>query len=380
MHRLSVERPPAAEQLLMATEASEIGWWEVEGGDGRMSWSPRVQALFEPIPDTPETIEDFFRRVHPDDRDRVRTALAAAADPSRSAFYEEEFRLQGGGDDAPRWVAARGRAVFDADGRCSRVIGTAVDITARIQAQEAQRVRNKEYAALREHFIVVLAHDLRNPLASIAAASRLLLRRPQSAQEMADHIDRSVARMTELIDNIFDFARARQGGSFVSVSDSEEPLDPTILQVVDELRLVHPDQEVAVDLDLRDVVRCDRVRIGQLLSNLLGNAFSHGTPGAPISVRAHTASGELELSVLNSGATIEPNDIEHLFLPFFRGKDRGNRKGLGLGLGLYVCSEIAKAHGGTIAVSSADEKTIFTLRMPINAERPDDPGTSSRAS
>jgi sigma-B regulation protein RsbU (phosphoserine phosphatase) len=137
-------------------------------------------------------------------------------------------------------------------------------------------------------------------------------------------------------------------------------------QVIAELREVHPDRDLAVDIDLVEPVACDPQRIGQLLSNLLGNAFVYGATTAPIQVRARATNGTFELSVANSGEAIDPSALEKLFLPFFRGKVRGSREGLGLGL--YICSEIAKAHGGTIDVTSNRDMTCFTLRMPTTRE------------
>jgi sigma-B regulation protein RsbU (phosphoserine phosphatase) len=172
--------------------------------------------------------------------------------------------------------------------------------------------------------------------------------------------------MSELIENVLDFARGRLGGGFVITRDSEKPLKPILLQVIEELREVHPERDVTVHIDLLEPVECDPQRIGQLLSNLLGNAFVYGTPTSPIQVRARAESGRFELSVANGGEAIESPALERLFQPFFRGKVRGSREGLGLGL--YICSEIAKAHSGTIDVTSNSEMTCFTLRMPTRAE------------
>ncbi len=171
--------------------------------------------------------------------------------------------------------------------------------------------------------------------------------------------------MSELIENLLDFARGRLGGGFITTRDSEKPLEPVLLQVIEELRSVHPEHVVLVDIDLREPVECDRQRIGQLLSNLLGNALVYGAPTAPIQVHAHADGGQFELSVTNSGEAIDPPALERLFQPFFRGAVRDNREGLGLGL--YICSEIAKAHGGTIHVTSESGTTCFTLRMPARA-------------
>jgi PAS domain S-box-containing protein len=355
----------AEERLRLAIEAADTGWWDVEEGHGKLSWSHHVRAMFGVSADAPVTMDDFYNGLHPDDRDRVAAFYAAAADPTRRALYDVEYRTIGKQDGVIRWVAAKGRGVFDETGRCKRVIGTAVDITERMLAQEEKLARDREIAELREQFIAVLGHDLRNPLASIASGTRLMARHPERAVEIAGHIERSISRMSELIENILDFARGRLGGGFVTTRDSEKPLEPVLLQVIEELKSAHPEQEVAIDIDLREPVQCDRQRIGQLLSNLLGNAFVYGAPTAPIRVYARAQDGQFELSVTNSGATIEPSDLEWLFQPFFRSKVRGSREGLGLGL--YICSEIAKAHGGTISVSSENETTSFTLRMPTEA-------------
>ena len=353
------------ERLRLATEAADIGWWDVQEGHGRLSWPPRVKAMFGISPDAPVTMDDFYNGLHPDDHDRVAAVYAGAADPVRRERYDVEYRTIGKEDGIVRWVAAKGRGMFDEAARCKRVIGTAIDTTERKLAQEEKRAREQEDAELREQFIAVLGHDLRNPLASVAAGIQILMRRPERAAEIAAKIDRSISRMSKLIENVLDFARGRLGGGFVTTRDSREPLEPVLLQVIEELRGVHPERSVVVDIVLQEAVECDRQRIGQLLSNLLGNALVYGTPTAPIRVHARAQGGQLELSVTNSGEAIEPSALERLFQPFFRGRVRDSREGLGLGL--YICCEIAKAHGGTIDVASKCGTTCFTLRMPTEA-------------
>ena len=353
------------ERLRLATEAADIGWWDVEDGHGRLSWPPRVKAMFGISPSAPVTMDDFYKGLHPEDRDHVAAVYAGAADPDRRELYDVEYRTIGKEDGIVRWVAAKGRGVFDENGRCERVIGTAIEITERKLAQEERLTREKEEAELREQFIAVLGHDLRNPLAAVAAGTRILVRHPERAAEIAGQIERSISRMSELIENVLDFARGRLGGGFVTSRDSEHPLEPVLLQVVDELRGVHPERSVEVEIDLREPVQCDRQRIGQLLSNLLGNAFVYGAPSGPIQVHAIADGGQFELCVTNPGDPIEPAALERLFQPFFRGSVRGSREGLGLGL--YICSEIAKAHGGTIDVRSEGGTNCFTLRMPTRA-------------
>ena len=230
------------EQLRLATDAADIGWWDVEQGYGRLFWPPRVKAMFGISPNAPVSMDDFYAGLHPDDRDAVAATYAGAADPARRALYDVEYRTIGKEDGVLRWVAAKGRGVFDETGRCVRMVGTAIDITERKRAQEEKLARQMEDAELREQFIAVLGHDLRNPLASVAAGTRILVRSPEKAAEIAGHIERSITRMSELIENVLDFARGRLGGGFVTARDAEQPLEPVLLQVVDELRGVHPER------------------------------------------------------------------------------------------------------------------------------------------
>ena len=125
------------EQLRLATEAAEVGLWDVDGVTGVLYWPARVKAMFGISPDAPATMDDFFAGLHPEDRQATTAAYEAAADPARRALYDVEYRTFGKEDGVLRWVAAKGRGVFDDEGRCVRVIGTAIDITRR-KADEAR--------------------------------------------------------------------------------------------------------------------------------------------------------------------------------------------------------------------------------------------------
>ena len=172
--------------------------------------------------------------------------------------------------------------------------------------------------------------------------------------------------MAGLIANVLDFARGRLGGGFILHRNAECPLEETLGSVVGELRLAWPDRIIETEFHLTPPVHCDHGRLGQLLSNLLGNALAHGAPGAPVVVRAVTSEGQFCLSVANAGDPILPETVEKLFLPFFRGGS-GTKNGEGLGLGLYIASEIARAHGGRIDVTSTEAETCFTFTMPMDA-------------
>ena len=221
----------------------------------------------------------------------------------------------------------------------------------------------REEAQLREQFIAVLGHDLRNPLASILSGTRLIQRSKidEKAEAILLMMQKSVMRMASLVDNVLDFARGRLGGG-LTLTLSAQPLEPTLQQVVDELQSAHPESIIRTEFALDKPVVADPVRIGQLLSNLLGNALTYGTTGEPVTVTAKTEE-QFELAVCNAGEPISDAAMERLFYPFSRGEVRRSQQGLGLGL--YIASAIAKAHGGAIDVSSTSKSTCFTLKMPL---------------
>ncbi len=218
-------------------------------------------------------------------------------------------------------------------------------------------------AELREQFIAVLGHDLRNPLASISAGTHLIQKSKldERAQAVVMAMQKSVLRMAGLIDNILDFARGRLGGG-ITLTLSALQLEPALQQVVDELQSSHPESIIRTEFALTKPVIADPVRIAQLLSNLLGNALTYGAAGEPVTVIAKTEE-QFELAVSNTGNPIPETAMGRLFHPFSRGELRPGKQGLGLGL--FIASEIAKAHGGTIDVTSTPESTCFTLRMPL---------------
>jgi signal transduction histidine kinase len=240
-----------------------------------------------------------------------------------------------------------------------------LDAQQRLATTEASLSSEREHAVLREQFIAVLGHDLRTPLSSISAGGRVLLQTPLDAKShsIVGLMLNSVKRMAGLIDNVLDFARGRLGGGLTLHRTEAAPLEQVLTQVVDELQSAWPDRLIEFEATLTAPVSCDAGRIGQLFSNLVSNALTHGAPNTPVGVSATTDSGSFELEVNNQGEMIPAALIDRLFQPFVRADAQRNKQGLGLGL--YIANEIARAHGGTLRATSTPEVTTFTFRMPV---------------
>ena len=128
------------ESLRLATEAAEIGTWDIDLLTDTLTWSDRTKAMFGVSPDVACSMRDFYAGLHPLDYDMTAAAFASAVDPMQRGIYDVEYRTVGKEDGAVRWVAAKGKGLFSEDGRCVRAIGTAIDITAGKAAQARQAV------------------------------------------------------------------------------------------------------------------------------------------------------------------------------------------------------------------------------------------------
>lgn len=238
----------------------------------------------------------------------------------------------------------------------------------RQQAAEEALLDERENSSLREQFIAVLGHDLRNPLSAVSATAELLTLRKNEPDlvKIGQRLKTTTLRMARLIDDVMDFARGRLGsGVDVSIEDVDD-LAGALRAVLAEAREANPERVLEDDIAISTRVRCDRARVQQLLSNLLGNALTHGSAQFPVAVTARVENGAFVLSVRNGGDAIAPEVLHKVFEPYWR--PATSKPGGGLGLGLYICRQIVLAHGGTLEVeSSAEAGTLFIARMPIAA-------------
>jgi sigma-B regulation protein RsbU (phosphoserine phosphatase) len=231
---------------------------------------------------------------------------------------------------------------------------------------EARLMDERETSALREQFIGVLGHDLRNPLAAISSGIRLMLREGISDDRrvaIGKMAEASVRRMAALIDDVMDFARGRLGGGLTLDRNADAPLEESLRQVIEELQTAVPERGIDVTIKLLAPVYCDRRRIAQMISNLLANALTHGAATDPVIFEAATADGLLTISIANTGTPIPDAMMARIFEPFERARHRSSQQGLGLGL--YISYQIAVAHGGSLDVISSEAETRFTFRMPL---------------
>lgn len=224
-------------------------------------------------------------------------------------------------------------------------------------------------------FLGILGHDLRDPLGAIAMSAQYLVHSgglDARGAKTAAMIHHSSRQMERLIRDLLDFIRTRLGQG-MPVAREEADLGELAEQAVAQASAFHPERRIALEAggDLRG--QWDPVRIGQVFSNLLGNAIKHGSADTPVQLALSGAADQVVASVHNQGPAIPRDVLDRIFEPLARGPCTGRRSGAdaGLGLGLYIAREIAQAHGSAIEVaSSAEAGRRFTVKLPRRAGAP----------
>lgn len=212
----------------------------------------------------------------------------------------------------------------------------------------------------------MLGHDMRNPLNCIVmTASHLAaLNGGKQISEAAGRLIRSGASMQALLDDLTDFNRANLGLG-IRIDPHEVDLAETAADELDQFRAAHPHRRIEFTASGDTSGRWDGTRVQQILRNLVSNALSHGAADAPVRVALHGEEPEVRIEVSNSGQ-VEPSHVGRLFEPLVRGIDEQEspKAPEGLGLGLFIVREIAKAHGGAVDARSEGEETTFAVHLP----------------
>ncbi|MDZ5601559.1 HAMP domain-containing sensor histidine kinase [Pseudomonas sp. RP23018S] len=251
----------------------------------------------------------------------------------------------------------------------AELIAVQLDAQADLEAKTIALATATETGILRDQFIAVLGHDLRSPLSAIRMSADMLEAKLPTGREqkLATAIRQSSQRMSHLIEDVLDFSRGKLGGGIPVKRNLVDSLGDIFTGVINEVAASHPHVKITHDVVIPPGIFCDAGRMAQLLSNLLGNAVTHGSADHPVEVLASMQDAHIVLSVRNQGPEIPGTLMPLLFQPFTR--SAGGGRGEGLGLGLYIASQIVAGHQGTLSVTSTPEGgTRFVARFPGTLE------------
>ena len=358
---LRVER----ERLALALTAAQMGAFDLDLKDGVLWWSPQMFTIFGVDPGHfVLSTDNVLSRIHPDDRELFLTRRAQSIADRRP--YALDFRIVRP-DGKVAWLGHRGHSDYDAEGRALRSFGVTTDITERKHVEELLREANRE----KDDFIATLAHELRNPLAPIRNAVHVLrTQRPAGAQAewCGEVIERQVAQMTHLLDDLLDVSRLTRGHVQLrrrplqlatAIEQAVEIAQPLVDAAGHRLTLTLPAEPLALQGDL--------TRLAQVFSNLLINAAKYTPPGGRITLAASRRGDEAVVAVTDTGIGIAAERMSHIFEMFGQVDSAIDRSQGGLGIGLSLARALIELHGGSISAQSEGpgKGSQFVVRLPL---------------
>lgn len=369
MHALRESR----DVLQFALSAGQMGAWSRDLSVDGIWWSPELAVLFGFEPgDVDYSRKRLFELLPPGELERLMKAVEEAL--ARREDYQLEFQFRHARTGELRWMEVRGRAQYDAAGRPTMLFGLGIDITDRMRAVEALREADRR----KDEFLATLAHELRNPLAPISSGLHILRTSgddPQIASTAREIMERQVAQMVRLVDDLLDVARITTG----KVELRREPFDlaEAIRDAVETSRpgLEHNAQPLTVSLpDTPVYANADRTRMAQVFANLLNNSAKFSDHGQPISIALEREAGQAVIRVRDAGIGIARGALPKIFDMFGQADGDTSRTRGGLGIGLSLVKRIAEMHGGSVEARSegAGRGSEFIVRIPaVAAERLD---------
>jgi PAS domain S-box-containing protein len=360
------------QRLALALEAGQLGFWDWSVATGAISyggdWTTMLGYQGHEIE---PRVESWRERVHPEDLERADVLLRAHLD-GLTTFYECEHRLRSK-DGAWVWVLARGRGVERDDaGRPTRVVGTHLDVTERRLAIEALREADRR----KDEFLAMLGHELRNPMAGLTTAVRVMTMDPglgAPARQAAAIATRQIQHLRRLVDDLLDVSRITRG--HIELAIENVPVAAAVHAALDAVRPAceaRGHHLACEPIEPELVVAADPVRLAQMFENLLANACKYTPHDGTIRVSARADGDAIEFRFVDSGVGIDADALESVFELFVQlDPGDGDPQG-GLGIGLALVRRLAELHGGTVRAESAGRGrgTAFVLRLPKVATSP----------
>lgn len=314
---------------------------------------------------------------HPDDQARAWSVWRHSLETGTA--YEIEYRLRHHSGEY-RWTLGRALPIRDDHGKIIRWMGTCTDIHDQKMAQEALR----QAAQRKDEFLAMLAHELRNPLAPIAAAAEFLAMRPDAdrVQEISAVISRHAEHMTALINDLMDVSRVTRG--VVTLDKKPVNLRTIVLESVEQIRPAANEKKHALDCDLPDaetIVCGDKKRLVQVFANLLNNAVKYTPEGGHILLGMQVEAENAVVTVQDNGIGMPPELVAQAFELFVQGERTADRSQGGLGIGLAVVKSLIMLHGGTVTAHSmgvAGSGSTFRVVLPLLSTQQVRPSAASQ--
>lgn len=364
------------ERLRLATSAADVGIWDYDASSGSIECDERARRHLGLPPDVPIRISDLIETIYPPDRDHVNRVIGEVL-ANRANELDLEYRIKTAEDPSERWLEARGRRVKGAKADSIRLTGTIQDITTHKRAEETLREADR----LKNDFLAILAHELRNPLAPILSGLEILKQTDQEQDRVRarDMMERQVGYMVHLINDLLDISRVTRGKIQLKLElvDFKEILDRALEASRPALEMGGHQIEVEIADEPLPVV-ADRTRLVQVFGNLLNNAAKYTPDGGHIQVRVVREGSSVRATVRDDGVGIKPEMLANVFELFAQSDRLINRAKGGLGIGLTLVRSLVELHHGKVEAESEGlgKGSTFTVQLPLDRFAPNKSSTT----
>jgi signal transduction histidine kinase/ActR/RegA family two-component response regulator len=368
------------ERLRLAARAGSIGMWDMDLATGELIWNDQMISLHgAERGNFSGTREDFLRYVHPEDRDRVGVELERAI--AKGKAFSSDYRIVRP-DQEIRYVKSDGQVLVGASGGAARVVGTNIDMTAQRQiAEDLRAAKERAEAADRakSDFLAMMSHEIRTPMNGVLGFASMLRETALSNDQRnyIETIESCAENLLVVINEMLDLSKIDAG----HIDLVAAPFD--LRACVDEVfRLLQPkaaekglEYALVMDEALPEVIEADRVRLMQILMNLLGNAIkftSQGSVRLAVAAKPVRANEErlldLVLKVEDTGVGIAAGHAEEVFKPFFQVDNTAKRRFGGTGLGLAITQRLCRLMGGRLDMwSELGKGSTFVATVRVRA-------------
>jgi len=351
------------ERLKLAVDAAGLGTWDYNSITGELIWDYRCKELFGLLPEHQINYQQFIYMIDDEDRTQVDEYFKYALSGINNGEYEKEFKIQDAQNRKKKWIKFKGKAYFDGEGNAYRFVGTSLDITVQKNHDEAVNELLKQ----KDDFISIASHELKTPITTLKASLQLINRvkadpSPKKLNNLIELSVKSLDKVSVLIEDLLNVSKLNQGQlhfnkkQFVIAEIVDDCCHHVRMEGKYMLKTTgNKDLEVYADVD----------RIEQVVINFVNNAIKYAPATKEITINIEEVDGFAKVSVIDNGPGISSEKLAHLFERYYRVDNVGNQTS-GLGLGLYICSEIIKKHDGKIGVDSIPGKgSTFWFTLPL---------------
>ncbi len=339
------------DRLQLAIDAGELGMFEVDFITNDIIVSPRFNEIFGA--ENTLTRVGYAAKIHPDDRG-IRDRAELRSHETGVLNYVVRLLLK---DHQVSWIMVKGKVVFSEQGKPLRLLGFAQDITA-----------SKELESQKDNFLGIASHELKTPITSIKAYVQVMenlfnKKGETNYADMMGRIDRQVNRLNYLIGDLLDVTKINSGKLQLNISTFD--FNQLVEEVIDDMQRISPNHIIKKELKFKSAIIADRERISQVITNLINNAVKYSPDASDINIYTEYDDGMITLCVQDFGIGIAQEKQEKVFEQFYRVSGVKEHTFPGLGLGLYISSEIIKRMGGRIWVNSIQgEGATFCFSFP----------------